>query len=557
MRGQVSERFHKHFMVTHGTVTEQTKRDRFRQERRGNFGRKRTTLLFCLLFVLHLSSSAAAEEIEDFEDDISQDPECHQVVIAKSGSEELAKVVCVEKSDASNDDDDDDSQIEKRSPWGSRRSGGRRSSRSRSRWGGSRRRSSTRRGWSSRRTSTRRVGYRRAGYRRTGYRRAGYRRTGYRRAGYRRTGYRRTGYRRIGYRRVGYRRIGYRRIGYRRIGYRRVGYRRIGYRRIGYRRIGYRRIGYRRIGYRRIGYRRIGYRRIGYRRVGYRRIGYRRIGYRRIGYRRIGYRRIGYRRIGYRRIGYRRIGYRRIGYRRIGYRRIGYRRIGYRRIGYRRIGFRRIFTRRIRFPTRRTNYLKVSKGQITFDSEGNNKKTSKYFSRKPHVPSRWSGVTLGRGYDMKHKSQKQVIKDLTKAGVSKTLATKFSKGAGLSGKKATDFLKKNHLQGVTITGQQQKSLFKISYGRQEAEAKRLVNKYYKTNWSSTNSKIQQVLTDMKYRGDLLPRSNKAGQKALKKAVEANSVAEVKKVISNRNYWKNVPKDRFQRRVDFLKKKTTG
>ncbi len=86
------------------------------------------------------------------------------------------------------------------------------------------------------------------------------------------------------------------------------------------------------------------------------------------------------------------------------------------------------------------------------------------------------------------------------------------------------------MQNVQITGKQQKSLFKISYGRQEKETKRLVTKYYKSSWSSINPKIQQVLTDMKYRGDLLPRSNSAGQKALKAAVKANNLKEVEKVV---------------------------
>ncbi len=90
-------------------------------------------------------------------------------------------------------------------------------------------------------------------------------------------------------------------------------------------------------------------------------------------------------------------------------------------------------------------------------------------------------------------------------------------------------LQKNHLGNVEISGQQQKSLFKISYSRQEAEAKRLTTTYYHTSWKSINPKIQQVLTDMKFRGDLLPRSTSAGQKALKAAVKANSVQQVEKV----------------------------
>ena len=85
------------------------------------------------------------------------------------------------------------------------------------------------------------------------------------------------------------------------------------------------------------------------------------------------------------------------------------------------------------------------------------------------------------------------------------------------------------MTNVEITGLQQKNLFKISYGRQEAEAKRLTQKYYKTNWNSLNSKMQQILVDLKFRGDLRPTSSAAGQRALAKAVEENNMQKFKEV----------------------------
>ena len=48
------------------------------------------------------------------------------------------------------------------------------------------------------------------------------------------------------------------------------------------------------------------------------------------------------------------------------------------------------------------------------DSEDNDKPRSIYFSRKPHVPSSASGVTHGRGYDLKRRykptSKAEVLK---------------------------------------------------------------------------------------------------------------------------------------------------
>jgi len=153
------------------------------------------------------------------------------------------------------------------------------------------------------------------------------------------------------------------------------------------------------------------------------------------------------------------------------------------------------------------------------------------------------------------KSSKKVYTDLTNAGVSPELATKLAKGAKLKGAAAKNFLKNNKLQNIQISGPQQKKLFKISYARQEAEAKRLTTKYYKTNWSSLNPKIQQIVTDMKFRGDLRPTSSSAAQKALEAAVKENNLQKFKEVLSNKKYWKNVPKDRFDRRVKFLEQKS--
>ena len=78
---------------------------------------------------------------------------------------------------------------------------------------------------------------------------------------------------------------------------------------------------------------------------------------------------------------------------------------------------------------------------MTFDSEGNDNKNSIYFSRKAHVPSDKSGITIGRGYDLKKRKSADVYKDLVRAGVNKELARKLSKGAKLKGNAAKTYLK--------------------------------------------------------------------------------------------------------------------
>ena len=83
----------------------------------------------------------------------------------------------------------------------------------------------------------------------------------------------------------------------------------------------------------------------------------------------------------------------------------------------------------------------MNRGQITFDSEGNDRVGSIYFSRKPHVPSSGSGITIGRGYDLKERKQPQVYRDLVGIGIPASIARKFSNGVKLKGQTARNYLK--------------------------------------------------------------------------------------------------------------------
>ena len=98
-------------------------------------------------------------------------------------------------------------------------------------------------------------------------------------------------------------------------------------------------------------------------------------------------------------------------------------------------------------------------------------------------------------------------------------------------------LKKNSTGNETLdefelTREQQKKLFEITYAREEAETKRLVKKYFNIEWKKLHPKIQQILVDLKFRGDFRPTSKAEGQKALKAAVEANDLEKFKKVFLN-------------------------
>src|SRR5947209_4578175 len=85
----------------------------------------------------------------------------------------------------------------------------------------------------------------------------------------------------------------------------------------------------------------------------------------------------------------------------------------------------------------------VARGQLTFDAEG--QEGGRYHSRKVHQPTGASGVTIGRGYDMKLRTPEQVTADLKTAGLDQKVAEQYAKGAGLTGKEAGDFIAKSKL----------------------------------------------------------------------------------------------------------------
>jgi len=97
------------------------------------------------------------------------------------------------------------------------------------------------------------------------------------------------------------------------------------------------------------------------------------------------------------------------------------------------------------------------KGKFTFEQEVGPG------SEKLHHPTKTSGVTVGAGYDMKEKTNDQIINDLTSVGVDNNMASRIAGAAGLSGKEATNFVKNN--SDVALTMDQQEQLFALSFGQ--------------------------------------------------------------------------------------------
>ncbi len=187
------------------------------------------------------------------------------------------------------------------------------------------------------------------------------------------------------------------------------------------------------------------------------------------------------------------------------------------------------------------------KGGLTFDAEG--REGGPYHSRHFHVPSSGSGLTIGRGYDMKLRSKSEIRDDLAEAGLDPTVAALISQAAGLAGGQAEEFIEENDLEDFEITQEQQLKLFEVEYARKAADTRRLATKadvtrlYGATDWQALDPTIMEVLVDLRFRGDYTP----ATRRFLQGCVANNDLEAFARELGNQASWPGVPNDRFQRR----------
>ena len=191
-------------------------------------------------------------------------------------------------------------------------------------------------------------------------------------------------------------------------------------------------------------------------------------------------------------------------------------------------------------------------GKLTFESEGNNKPESKYFSRRASVPPGSSGVTIGRGYDMKHRSKQEVQEDLVSAGVPNEDSAKLSDGAGLTGVDAKAFVDREDIKKIIISEEAQKKLFEIVYPIYFNQAKVICQKahlenesYGKCKWVNMDTKVKELIADLIYRGDYTRTTRTKIQEALVNG-DKNKILEALDKLTN------VPFDRQKRRKNYLK-----
>ncbi|MDO6705817.1 hypothetical protein Q4579_06300, partial [Photobacterium sp. 1_MG-2023] len=150
-------------------------------------------------------------------------------------------------------------------------------------------------------------------------------------------------------------------------------------------------------------------------------------------------------------------------------------------------------------------WLNVTIGQLTFNAEGNDRNDSIYFSRVIHWPGGVSGVTIGRGYDLGTRTEQSVFSDLTNVGINNEVAREISRGAGIIGSAARDFVQQNRNNIGEITRKQQYMLFDMIFPRYVDRAQRNYDRWTerytdRVEWEQLDAAIKDVLIDFVYQG---------------------------------------------------------
>ncbi|WP_075185792.1 LysM peptidoglycan-binding domain-containing protein [Teredinibacter haidensis] len=200
-------------------------------------------------------------------------------------------------------------------------------------------------------------------------------------------------------------------------------------------------------------------------------------------------------------------------------------------------------------------YFSVGCGQLTFDCEGSEER-GRNFSRKPRVPTAESGVTIGRGYDLKERSETEIFDDLMEVGVKAQDARKLSGCRHLSGVKARRFLKDFGFNRIEISAESQYGLFNLLMSEFEGDIinichkEDIVEKYGLTPWQDIPQVIKDVILDLKFKREFTG----ATRERLQPALVSGRLDEFFQIMSDRYYWvelRGVPSSRFQKRIDYL------
>ncbi len=180
--------------------------------------------------------------------------------------------------------------------------------------------------------------------------------------------------------------------------------------------------------------------------------------------------------------------------------------------------------------------------QLTWLAEGTSDQCNRI-----HWPGGASGVTWGKGFDVRFRNQADVASILQDCQIN---ATWFPAAAGLSGAQASTFVAQNKNRQV-LSEEEMRRLFEYCWNFEMNEVERIctkadvVRRYGKVPFDILDARIAVMLGDLKYRGDYSP--------ALREKIQAHVVANNRPAFTAaletvKATW---PSDRALRRMQFL------
>lgn len=211
-------------------------------------------------------------------------------------------------------------------------------------------------------------------------------------------------------------------------------------------------------------------------------------------------------------------------------------------------------------PKHSGGILTVKEGQLTFDYEGVDYITAvepfrqparmPWFSRILHHPTNDSGVTLGRGFDMKKRSAGEILSMLRQAGIKEYKAQLCALASHLSGREADIFIEVYGPLVGEISHYQQVRLFELSYAETVSYAKHLYLKFSAkvpspVSWNNIEQKIKDTFVDTLFQG------NVTASEMVAIIAKNGSKQDVITYLNNDIYQKKDPR-RLTLRLSYLK-----
>jgi hypothetical protein len=158
---------------------------------------------------------------------------------------------------------------------------------------------------------------------------------------------------------------------------------------------------------------------------------------------------------------------------------------------------------------------------------------------------------------MGQRTRLQVQRELAYAGVGQRDALTLSAAAGLRGALAERFVVENKQFTPTIDPSAQLRLFEgvttvevISDIRRIFAKPDVVERYGAVEWSALPRPIQELVFDLRYRGDYTPTV----RERIQTHVVRHDLEALAQDMSDMRYWRalGVPEDRILRRIDILR-----